>query len=182
MIGTKMDGLEVVDTKRFSDERGYFTELYNKSKTTQPEWVQDNFSRSSFDVLRGLHFQVGDHQQAKLVRCVRGKIFDVAVDVRPKSDTFSKWFGIELDHDNGLALFVPTGFAHGFLTLSEEADVLYKVSGYYRPDAERGLHWNDPRVSIDWERYLCGRKPILHQRDAGFKEIGELENELRSSW
>jgi len=179
---TPLDGLKIVETKRFADDRGFFTELYRKDPEDKRDWVQDNFSRSKRWVLRGMHFQVSPSEQAKLVRCVRGKIYDVAVDVRPKSETFGRWFGIELDQDNGLALLVPEGFAHGFLALSEEVDVLYKTSGYYNPEAERGLRWNDPTVNIDWDRYLCGKSPLLHERDATFKKIGDLENELRSTW
>ena len=147
--------VKLLKPKRFADERGWFSEIYNESHflaagiTTR--FVQDNHSLSrGAGVLRGLHFQTPPHGQAKLVRCVRGRIFDVAVDIRRGSPTYGRWVAAELSAERGEQLFVPIGFAHGFLTLEPDTEVIYKVTEYYAPEHDRGILWNDPDLGIDW--------------------------------
>jgi dTDP-4-dehydrorhamnose 3,5-epimerase len=142
-------------------------ETYKKSDFKKAgidtDFVQDNHSKSVKGVLRGLHYQLEPKAQGKLVRCIRGKIFDVAVDIRKGSPTFGKWIGLELSEENKLMLWIPEGFAHGFLTLSEEAEIVYKVSGAeYSPEHDRGIRWNDPDIGIKWP--LEG-EPILSEKD-----------------
>jgi len=137
------------------------------------EFVQDNHSRSSRGVLRGLHYQIGS-PQAKLVRVTRGRVFDVVVDIRRGSPTFSRWAGVELDDKNRLELFAPEGFAHGFLVLSEVAEFQYKCSDFFSRKDERGLPWNDPTIGIQWPAE--GIDPLLSDRDRGWKPLGEIED------
>jgi len=145
----------LVTPKRFGDERGYFSETFRENDyaaagITGP-FVQDNHAYSAqAGVLRGLHYQRPPNAQAKLVRCTRGAIFDVAVDIRQGSKTFGKYVSAELSAENGAQLYIPVGFAHGYLTLTEHCDVLYKVSDYYSPEDEGGLAWNDPMLAVDW--------------------------------
>lgn len=153
----KTDIPEVILVKPvvFKDNRGFFMETYKKSNFEKvginTDFVQDNHSKSIKGVLRGLHYQNEPFAQGKLVRCIRGKIFDVAVDIRKGSPTFGKWIGYELSEENKLMLWIPKGFAHGFLTLSEEAEVIYKVSGEeYSPQYDAGIIWNDPDIGIKW--------------------------------
>ncbi len=152
-IETDIPDLVVIEPKVFGDERGFFMETYSfkefQSAGINAVFVQDNHSRSSKGVLRGLHFQV-KHSQAKLVRVVRGRVFDVAVDLRKGSPTYGKWFGLELSDENKKMLFIPKGFAHGFLTLSDVVDFVYKVDDYYHPGDEGGILWSDPDIAIDW--------------------------------
>ena len=166
-IKTEIKDVILIKLKVFGDSRGFFMETYKKSDFERAgidtDFVQDNHSKSTKGVLRGLHFQKEPFAQGKLVRCIRGKIFDVAVDIRRDSSTFGKWVGFELSEDNKLMLWIPKGFAHGFLTLSEEAEVIYKVSGgEYAPDYEAGIRWNDPDIGIKWP--LDG-EPILSEKD-----------------
>ena len=166
-IKTEIKDVILIKLKVFGDSRGFFMETYKKSDFERAgidtDFVQDNHSKSTKGVLRGLHFQKEPFAQGKLVRCIRGKIFDVAVDMRRDSSTFGKWVGFELSEDNKLMLWIPKGFAHGFLTLSEEAEVIYKVSGgEYAPDYEAGIRWNDPDIGIKWP--LDG-EPILSEKD-----------------
>ncbi|HML30536.1 MAG TPA: dTDP-4-dehydrorhamnose 3,5-epimerase [Hyphomicrobium sp.] len=142
-------------SKRFYDNRGFFAELYNSEKLARvgirETFVQDNFSRSSkVGTIRGLHFQLPPHGQAKLVRVSRGRIFDVAVDLRRESSTYGRHVAAELSAEDGLQLYIPDGFAHGFCTLEPETEVVYKVSSYYAPHAEKGILWSDPQLKIDW--------------------------------
>ena len=151
----------------FYDDRGFFMEAYKKSEFEKvgidTDFVQDNHSKSIKGVLRGLHYQIEPRSQGKLVRCVKGKIFDVAVDIRIGSPTFGKWVGVELSEENKFILWIPRGFAHGFLTLSEEAEIIYKISGSeYSPEHDRSIRWNDPDINIDWP--IDGR-PILSEKD-----------------
>ena len=144
----------ILEPKVFGDARGFFYESFNQQAFNQAtglalNFVQDNHSRSAKGVLRGLHYQIRQ-PQGKLVRVVRGAVFDVAVDIRKPSPTFGKWVGVELSEDNHRQLWVPPGFAHGFLVLSESADFLYKTTDYYAPEYERCIAWNDPEVGIDW--------------------------------
>lgn len=161
-------GLLLLEPRVFADYRGFFLESYNKRVFEEAvgravEFVQDNHSRSAQNVLRGLHFQVLT-PQAKLVRAVAGTIFDVAVDLRPESPAFGRWVGVELSAENKKMFWLPEGLAHGFLTLSETAEVLYKASAYYAPANERTLMWDDPHLGIDWP-LLKGAEPIMSEKD-----------------
>ncbi len=152
----EIEGLCVIEPKVFGDERGYFMETYNqndfKEEGLDMVFVQDNQSMSTKGVLRGLHFQK-QYPQGKLVRAVRGRVFDVAVDLRGESKTYGKWFGVELSAENKKQFYIPEGFAHGFIVLSDEAEFAYKCTDFYHPGDEGGLAWNDPEIGIDWERY-----------------------------
>ena len=154
-------GLFVIEPTVFGDDRGYFVETYNQQDMHDAGldmvFVQDNQSKSSKGVLRGLHFQK-EFAQGKLVRVTKGKVFDVAVDLRPGSDTYGKWFGIELTEDNFKQFYISEGFAHGFLVLSDEAVFQYKVTDFYHPGDEGGLAWNDPSIGIEWPE-LVGEYP-----------------------
>ena len=165
---TFINGLIVVEQKRFGDSRGYFTETYNKNEFENAglfyDFVQDNESKSSKGVLRGLHFQ-RNHPQAKLVRVLEGEVFDVAVDLRKNSETYGKWFGIVLTGENNKSLLIPRGFAHGFLVLSESAVFTYKCDDFYHPEDEGGIMWNDENVNIAWpavENMLLSEKDKKH--------------------
>ena len=156
----------VIEPKVFGDARGFFYEsfnqqAFNESTGTNFQFVQDNHSRSSKGVLRGLHYQI-EQPQGKLVRVVRGAVFDVAVDIRKSSPTFGKWVGVELSEDNCRQMWVPPGFAHGFVVTSESADFLYKTTDYYAPEHERGIAWNDSTLDIQWP--LVG-PPSLSAKD-----------------
>ena len=145
----------LIEPKVFGDARGFFFEsfnqqAFNEATSTNHQFVQDNHSRSSRGVLRGLHYQLPPHAQGKLVRVVRGKVWDVAVDIRRNSPTFGQWVGAELSEDNQHQLWVPPGFAHGFVVLSDSADFLYKTTDYYAPQSDRGIAWNDPQIGIRW--------------------------------
>lgn len=148
-----IDGLYVIEPKIFRDQRGYFVETFNERDMEEQglcfRFVQDNQSMSVRGVLRGLHYQK-EYPQAKLVRVVRGKVFDVAVDIRPNSKTYGKWYGVELTADNFKQYLIPEGFAHGFLVLSETAEFAYKCTDYYHPGDEAGIAWNDPNIGIEW--------------------------------
>ncbi len=151
---TAIPDVLVIEPKVFGDARGFFYESFNGKRFDEAvgrhvEFVQDNHSRSAKGVLRGLHYQIAQ-TQGKLVRCVRGAVFDVAVDIRRSSPTFGKWVGVELSEENHRQLWVPEGFAHGFLVLSETADFLYKTTDYYAPAHERGIRWNDAGLGIQW--------------------------------
>ena len=144
----------VIEPRVFGDARGFFYESFNQRAFDEAigrhvEFVQDNHSRSGRGVLRGLHYQI-EQPQGKLVRVVRGAVFDVAVDIRKSSPTFGQWVGVELSEENGKQMWVPEGFAHGFLVLSESADFLYKTTDYYAPAHERSIRWNDPAIGIAW--------------------------------
>jgi dTDP-4-dehydrorhamnose 3,5-epimerase len=164
---TAIDGVLLLAPKVFGDSRGFFFESFNarvfaEATGLQLDFVQDNHSRSARHVLRGMHFQV-NRPQGKLVRVVRGEVFDVAVDIRRDSPTFGRWVGERLSETNQRQLWVPPGLAHGFLVLSESADFLYKTTDYYDPASERCLAWNDPTVRIDWP--LEGQAPALSGKD-----------------
>jgi dTDP-4-dehydrorhamnose 3,5-epimerase len=167
-----LDGLIAITPRVFADDRGFFLESYReaayRAAGIDATFVQDNHSRSQRGTLRGLHYQLAPGQ-AKLVRCVRGAIWDVAVDVRPESPTFGKWHAVELDETSHRQLYIPVGFAHGFCVLSEVADVLYKVSSYYDPATERGFRWDDPDVAITWPI----TDPILSPRDRDAPRFAE---------
>lgn len=159
----------LIEPKLFGDTRGFFYESFNQKSFNEVTgldlpFVQDNHSRSARGVLRGLHYQLPPHAQGKLVRVVRGAVFDVAVDIRKSSPTFGQWVGMELSEENHRQLWVPPGFAHGFVVLSESADVLYKTTDYYDPSHEHSIAWNDPTIGIDWPH--VGTAPLLSERDA----------------
>lgn len=168
----------LIKPKVFGDNRGFFMETYKKSEFyangIEIEFNQDNHSKSTAHVLRGLHFQKAPYGQAKIVRCTRGRIYDVAVDIRPESKTFGKYVKVELSEDNKQMLFIPEGFAHGFVVLSEEAELNYKASGEYAPQADCGIIWNDKDINIDWE---IGFEPILSEKDTKQKTLKELFND-----
>ena len=166
----------ILEPKVFDDARGFFYESFNARDFAQAtgldvNFVQDNHSKSAKGVLRGLHYQI-QHAQGKLVRVVQGEVFDVAVDLRRTSPTFGQWVGVHLSADNHRQLWVPPGFAHGFVVLSESAEFLYKTTDYWYPEHERSLLWNDPAVGIDWP--LEGQ-PLLAAKDAAGKLLAQAE-------
>lgn len=158
-----------IDPQVFEDKRGFFMETYHKNTFSENgialDFVQDNHSNSRKGVLRGLHYQI-THPQGKLVRAVTGDIFDVAVDLRRSSEYFGKWVGVRLSAENRHMLWVPPGFAHGFFTLSDQADVFYKTTDYYHPESDRCIRWDDPDLNIGWP-IPPGQTPILSEKDAG---------------
>jgi dTDP-4-dehydrorhamnose 3,5-epimerase len=176
---TDIKGLFVIEQKIFNDDRGYFMETYNekafKDVGLDVRFVQDNQSKSKSGVLRGLHFQK-EHPQGKLVRAIKGEIFDVAVDLRKNSPTFKKWFGCILSDENRKQLYVPEGFAHGFLVLSEEAEFSYKCTDFYHPEDEGGCLWNDPAFNIQWPLHGID-KLLLSEKD---KKYSLFSNESHS--
>ena len=176
VVRTAIPDVLVLEPRVFPDERGFFLESWNARAFRAAigfdvAFVQDNHSRSRRGVLRGLHYQIVQ-PQGKLVRVVRGRVFDVAVDLRKSSTTFGRWAGVELDADNHRQVFVPPGFAHGFLVLSDAADVLYKTTDYYAPQHERCLIWNEPDVGIDWP--VAG-EPVLAAKDREGLRLNEAE-------
>ena len=168
VIRTAIPEVVIIEPKVFGDARGFFFEsfnqkAFNEATGTNHQFVQDNHSRSAQGVLRGLHYQI-QQPQGKLVRVVRGAVIDVAVDIRKSSPTFGQWVAEELSEDNHRQLWVPPGFAHGFVVLSEVAEFLYKTTDYYAPAFERCIAWDDPTLAIDWK--LSGRQPLLSAKDA----------------
>lgn len=161
------------------DNRGWFTESYHVQKYSELgidiDFIQDNHSFSATKgTLRGLHFQTGEFSQSKLVRCTRGKLYDVAVDLRKDSPTYKKYFGCELSEENHLQLFVPKGFAHGFVTLVENTEIQYKVDAYYCKSADGGIRYDDPDINIDWSSVLIGQ-PVLSDKDLNLKFLSEQD-------
>jgi dTDP-4-dehydrorhamnose 3,5-epimerase len=181
VLPTRLPDLLAIEPIAHGDERGFFCETYRSEWHAElgiaPEerFIQDNHSRSSRGVVRGMHFHVGSGV-AKLVRCARGGILDVAVDLRRGSPTYGQWEGVELDDQSMRELYVPVGFAHGFCVLSEVADVMYKQSAYYDPAVERGIAWNDPDVGIEWP--LPEGELIVSERDAAAPLLRDLQDEL----
>jgi len=184
-VSVRLAGLVVIEPIVHADERGFFCETYRsdwqaEAGMAQDElFVQDNHSRSTRGVLRGMHFQVGAGV-AKLVRCARGRILDVAVDLRRGSPTYGQWEGVELDEESMRELYVPVGFAHGFCVLSDVADVLYKQSAYYDAEIERGIAWNDPEIGIEWP--LPAHELVVSERDALAPQLSEIADELPFEW
>ena len=176
-LETGLEGLALIEPDVFGDERGFFVETFSQDAWrelgVEADFVQHNHSRSSAGTLRGLHFQTSPGQ-AKLLRCPRGKIFDVAVDLRSDSPTYGKWEGYVLDDENHHQLYVPVGFAHGFCVLSEVADVTYLVSSLYDPETEAGIRWNDPEVGVEWPV----ETPLLSQRDIDAPLLRDLADSL----
>lgn len=176
VIETDLPGVLILEPRVFGDARGFFMESYNarafaEATGLQVEFVQDNHSRSARGVLRGLHYQIRQ-PQGKLVRVTRGRVFDVAVDLRRSSPTFGRWTGAELSEENNRQMWVPTGFAHGFVVLSESADFLYKTTDYYAPGYERSLMWNDPAVGVDWQ---FEGEPLLSEKDRAGLPLAQCE-------
>ena len=180
--GALMEGPLLITPQVFGDARGFFYESWNQRRFDEAvgaatSFSQDNHSRSSRGVLRGLHYQLEPEPQGKLVRCPVGAIFDVAVDLRCSSPTFGQWVGAELSAGNHRQLWVPVGFAHGFLTLSEHAEVLYKTTDFWSKDCERGLRWDDPQLAISWPLQAIGvEQPLLAEKDAAAPSLVELLN------
>lgn len=179
-----IEGLKVIEPSVFGDARGYFMETYNyndfKEAGIDCEFVQDNQSASTKGVLRGLHFQI-NYPQDKLVRVIRGEVFDVAVDLRKGSKTFGKWFGVTLSAENKKQFFIPKDFAHGFIVLSDEAEFAYKVTDFYHPNDEGGLMWNDPEIGVEWPmpEGMTEKDLILSDKDKvhpGFGEYVKSQN------
>lgn len=155
-IDTAIPDVKIIEPTVFADDRGFFLESFNQAKFEaaigrSAAFVQDNHSRSGKGVLRGLHYQLPPHAQAKLVRVVAGEVYDVAVDIRRSSPTFGQWVGVFLSEENKRQLWIPEGFAHGFLTLSDRVEFLYKTTNYYAPESDRGIRWDDPKIAIDWK-------------------------------
>jgi dTDP-4-dehydrorhamnose 3,5-epimerase len=175
---TRIAGVKIIEPRVFEDERGFFFESFNQERFNQAvgrhvDFVQDNHSKSTKGVLRGLHYQLAPKAQGKLVRVVQGEVFDVAVDIRKSSPSFGQWVGVILSADNKKQLWIPEGFAHGFITISDTAEFLYKTTDYYSKDHERAIRWNDPTLAIDWQTDLM---PLISEKDgqAGAFEDAEV--------
>jgi len=172
-----LDGLLLIEGRSFADERGFFMESFRESDCLEagiPRFVQDNLSRSSRGVVRGLHYQKNPSAVGKLVRCVRGRIFDVAVDIRKGSPTYGKWAAVELSDEGNRMLWIPGGFAHGYCVLSETADVHYKVSGYWAAADDRGILWNDPALAIPWPL----KDVLISSKDALLPPLERADNDF----
>jgi len=181
IIPTSIGGILIIETRTFKDKRGFFMETYHQKKYNtygiNATFVQDNLSYSLKNTLRGLHFQM-KHPQAKLIQVISGEIFDVAVDLRPGSDTFGKWTGIHLSDENRRQVFLPEGFAHGFCVLSEFALFYYKCSDFYTPDDESGIIWSDPDIGIEWPVI----NPIISEKDNQYHKLIDLTAEQLPSF
>lgn len=176
IITTKLDGVVILIPKVFGDHRGFFMESWSRRTMEEAgfhyDFVQDNHSLSTVKgTLRGIHFQRGDKAQAKLVRCVRGAVLDVAVDLRHDSPTYKQWVAVELSEENKKQLLIPRGFGHGFVTLTDHVEFLYKADNYYAPEADGGVRWNDPDIAVDWGI----EHPILSEKDAKNPFLKDIE-------
>jgi len=181
-IDTPLEGLYVIEPSVFGDKRGFFMESWNKKEFEEIgincDFVQDNHSKSKKGVLRGLHFQI-ENVQSKLVRCIRGKVLDVAIDLRRNSPTFGQYFSIELSEENKFMLFIPKYFAHGFLVLSDEAEIIYKVDEYYDPKSDSGIIWNDETLNINWqlEKYRLSESDLtISEKDRKLMKFKDFVN------
>lgn len=175
---TSLPGVLVLIPRRHGDHRGFFSESYNRQRMAEAgikvTFVQDNQSLSAqTGTLRGLHFQVPPHAQVKLVRCGRGRFYDVAVDIRRGSPSYGRWVGVELSFENGKQLLIPAGFAHGFVTLEPDTEIVYKCSDYYAPDCDAGIAWGDPDLDIDWPH---SGAPVLSKKDAVAPRLSEIDS------
>ncbi|MBQ8211816.1 MAG: dTDP-4-dehydrorhamnose 3,5-epimerase [Treponema sp.] len=185
--GVEIEGLYQIQSKVFGDARGYFLETYSEKDFFEAglkmKFVQDNQSKSSKGVLRGLHFQTL-HPQGKLVRSLQGKVYDVAVDLRKGSKTFGKYFGVVLDAEKQNQFYIPEGFAHGFLVLTEEATFAYKCTDFYHPEDEGGLMWNDPAIGIDWKSVAGDVEPLLSEKDTKHPAFDSNNNyfDINGKW
>lgn len=177
VIETALPEVKIIEPKVFEDQRGYFFESYNENtfqeKVMNTRFIQDNESKSTFGVLRGLHYQLPPYAQSKLVRVIKGKVLDVAVDIRKESPTFGKSISVELSEDNKKQLFIPRGFAHGYVVLSDEAIFSYKVDNKYAPEYERGIIYNDLELNVNWE--IENDDVILSEKDKINKSIDKVE-------
>lgn len=177
VIKTEIEGVVIIEPRIFKDERGYFYESFSQrefeEKVCRTTFVQDNQSKSSYGVLRGLHFQKPPYCQSKLVRCIKGAVLDVAVDIRKGSPTFGKYVAVELTEENHRQFFVPRGFAHGFAVLSEEAVFQYKCDNFYNKESEGSVAWNDPELDIDWR--IPFDKVLLSEKDKLSKNIADAD-------
>lgn len=175
---TIIEDVILISPKVFGDNRGFFLESYKKSEFLNNginvDFVQDNHSKSTKGVLRGLHYQTIPKAQAKLVRCSKGKILDIAVDIRKNSSTFGKWVGEILSEENKKMLFIPAGFAHGFVVLSEEAELLYKTTEEYSPQHDKGIKWSDPDINIDWK---IDFEPLVSDKDSNLPLLKDIKEE-----
>jgi dTDP-4-dehydrorhamnose 3,5-epimerase len=176
---TLVNPIKIITPRRFQDDRGWFSETYNEkgflALGLDYRFIQDNHSLSrAVGTLRGIHFQTPPHGQDKLVRCVRGRILDIAVDLRKNSPTFGKWVGAELSAENGRQLFIPIGFGHAFLTREPDTEVIYKVTDYYAPDCDGGIRWNDPDIAVDWG--IGAVLPQLSPKDNVLPLLREFES------
>lgn len=177
IIKTEIPDAMIFEPKVFGDDRGFFFESFNQKVFEEAvgrkvDFIQDNHSKSTQGVLRGLHYQLPPFAQAKLVRCVVGEVFDVAVDIRESSPTFGKWVGVHLSAENKRQLWIPEGFAHGFLVLSETAEFVYKTTNYYSPMHDRGIVWNDPSIRIEWP---LKTEPLLSGKDEMAKLLADAD-------
>lgn len=176
---TKLDGVVILEPQVFGDNQGFFMESWSKRKMEEAgffyDFVQDNHSSSTVKgTLRGIHFQKGEWCQAKLVRCTRGAVLDVAVDLRKNSLTYKQWVGVELSEDNKKQLLIPRGFGHGFVTLTDHVEFMYKADNYYAPQADGGIRWNDPTIGVEWGV----NDPILSEKDKTNPWFADMEDEL----
>lgn len=176
---TGIQGLVIIEPEVFGDHRGFFMESWNKRTMEEAglfyNFVQDNHSSSTVKgTLRGIHFQYGDKAQAKLVRCVRGAVLDVAVDLRKDSSTYKQWYSVELSEENQKQFLIPRGFGHGFVTLTDHVEFMYKADNYYAPEADGGIRWNDSTLAINWGI----ENPILSEKDTKSPFFDELENKI----
>lgn len=176
VMSTSLPDVLLIEPRIFRDERGFFMESWQRAKFQEAgiehDFVQDNHSRSIRGTLRGLHYQVAPHAQGKLVRVTAGEVFDVAVDIRPDSQSFGRWVGEYISEENNRILWIPPGFAHGFYVTSEYADVEYKCTAYYAPESERAIRWDDPVLSIDWPLEAA---PRLSHKDLSAKPFSQVE-------
>jgi len=167
---TKLDGAIIIEPRYFGDDRGFFAETYKKSdfiKNGIPfDFIQDNHSCSAKGVLRGLHYQTEPSAQGKLVRVIRGKVWDVAVDIRESSPTFGKWVGVELSEENRKMFFIPPGFAHGFVTLEDDTHFVYKCTSEYDVECDRSIRWDDPDLAVEWPLELLDGEPAISKKDS----------------
>ncbi|MEO0467938.1 MAG: dTDP-4-dehydrorhamnose 3,5-epimerase [Pseudomonadota bacterium] len=175
---TALPGVKIITPARFGDARGFFSETWNSARMAQAgldiAFVQDNHSLSSQPgTLRGLHMQTPPHAQAKLVRCGRGALLDVAVDIRRGSPTYAHWVGVELSFENARQLLIPAGFLHGFVTLQPDTEIIYKCSGFYAPDCDRAVRYDDPAIGINWG---LSAAPVLSDKDRAAPLLAELDN------
>ncbi|MTK51898.1 dTDP-4-dehydrorhamnose 3,5-epimerase [Paludibacter sp.] len=177
IISTPIRDLFIIKNRVFADSRGFFLESYNKKRLAESginiDFCQDNLSKSSYGVVRGLHYQLNPHSQSKLVSVIVGKVYDVAVDIRQGSPTFGQWFGVELSEENKLQFLIPQGFAHGFSVLSDTAVFSYKCDDFYDPSLERGIIYNDPTLNIDWQVPL--EEAIISEKDQKHPTLEQAE-------
>ena len=175
LIKTNIPGVVILQPRIFGDERGYFFESFSQRdferEVRRTVFVQDNESKSCYGVLRGLHFQKPPYAQSKLVRVVKGSVLDVAVDIRKGSATYGKWYGIELSEENKKQFYIPEGFAHGFLVLSDQAEFCYKCTDFYHPDDEGGIAWNDPTINVAWPELDVPYR--MSEKDKKWGRLGE---------